>query len=198
MYLPGINNVFSDVKALIIVNGLIKLTKSFKKTANELRKALISAGSHETNELVCSLHFWDQYLNVNDRDQCMKTFWKSRRELSSDQTDPDHAGSGFTGVLELLRGILLEPETEDDQTLLSMSLPLFVVQATEDVFVNPKNASRFQPSNLPRSRKIATDFDQSLRYDILSIHIINLNTNVILFMNVFFSFSETVRSTLVG
>jgi pimeloyl-ACP methyl ester carboxylesterase len=169
MYLPGISLVYPFVKAAIFVSGLIKLSNSFKKTAQELRIALMKAGSHEVNELVCSLHFWDQYLITNDRDECMRLFWKSRRELCSDHTDPEHAGLGYVGVLELLRGILLEPECQDDSTLLDMTLPLFIVQATEDVFVNPKNAVRFQAEKLPKSRKIVTDLDSAMQDG--SVHI---------------------------
>ena len=169
MYLPGLVSVCPDVKAVIFVSGLIKLTKSFRKTAQELRVALLNAGSHEVNELVCSLHFWDQYLITNDRDECMKAFWKTRRELCSDRVEPSNAGQGYVGVLELLRGIILEPDSTDDQTLLESRLPVFVVQATEDVFVNPKNAVRFQPDKLPKSRQVVTDLDQSLRSN--AVHI---------------------------
>jgi hypothetical protein len=169
MYLPGIPSVYPFVKAAVFVSGLIKLSNSFKNTTKELRIALMKAGSHEVNELVCSLHFWDQYLVTNDRDDCMKSFWKSRRELCSDHTDPEHAGLGYVGVLELLRGYLLEPECNDDVTLLDMKLPLFVIQATEDVFVNPKNAMRFSAEKLPKSRTLVSDLDDSLEDG--SVHI---------------------------
>jgi hypothetical protein len=50
-----------------------------------------------------------------------------------------------------------------------MKLPLFVVQATEDVFVNPKNAMRFSAEKLPKSRTLVSDLDDSLEDG--SVHI---------------------------
>ena len=94
VYLPGLPNIQPDVKAVIFVNGMLKLTNGFRRTVLEFRKAMLSAGSHEVNELVCSIHFWDQYLNVHGRDETMKTFWKTRRELCSDLVDPEQAGTG--------------------------------------------------------------------------------------------------------
>jgi hypothetical protein len=62
-------------------------------------------------------------------------------------------GTGFIGVLEQLKGLLMSNPTEfDGASVLLTSLPVVVVQSTEDVFVSPRGASVFLSEQLPPER----------------------------------------------
>jgi hypothetical protein len=150
----------------------------------------------EVNELVTSLHFWDEYLTHVGRDVAMDKFWSSRRGLRMDRLGRCHsisypfsislpfplslplsfplcahfvsskidekAGLGYTGVLEQLKAIVIAPDDFDGASILLTNLPVAIVQATEDVFVDPKSALMFREDRLPPGRILVQDVTDCL------------------------------------
>lgn len=78
------------------------------------------------------------------------------------QTNDDKAGLGYIGVLDLLKGIIIAPDDFDGATILLNDLPILVVQSTEDVFVDPKNAIMFRDDRLPPDRVLVKDVTDCL------------------------------------
>jgi hypothetical protein len=165
--LPDITAITHQVKAVCIVNGVLKFNQAFRQICKDLRHGLLTANAQEVSELVTSLHFWDGYLSEGgsgngsgaDREACLRQFWSLRRGLSSEgvagAVAGAQAGLGYVGVLEQLKGILISPDSFDGASVLAAcSLPLLVVQSTEDVFVSPRGASVFQPDQLPPERSL--------------------------------------------
>ena len=119
------------MKVVCMVNGILKPSKHFKGICRDFRQSLVKAGIFEVNELVTSLHLSDHYLAANDREECLRKFWGPRRGICSEGTDPDQAGAGHVGVLEMLRAILVSPDEFDGASILLTEIPLLVVQVSE-------------------------------------------------------------------
>lgn len=164
MYLPGLPWLESSLKAMVVVNGVLKLSKAFKQTCRDLRNSMMTATAHETNELITALHFWDQYLLNNDRETCLKNFWLPRRGLVADGFGDEKHGQGFIGVLEMLKAILVQPDDFDGALILATdkNYPVLVVQSTEDIFVNPRTAALYQADRLPPERTLVKDIADCL------------------------------------
>ncbi len=179
LYSPGLPWLEPLLRAVIMVNGLLKFNKAFKTICKDLHSALLQADGHEVNELITSLHFHDDYIyqdgDVEIRAKILRRFWESRRGLMSEQPEGGQypvskAGLGYIGVLEQLKGILTSPDNFDGaQMLVNSSVPVLVVQSTEDVFVNPRNAAIYQPDKLPPERKLVTGLVDAL--DENSVHV---------------------------
>ena len=104
---------------------------------------MMQADAYEVNELISSLHFWDQFLIDKGKETVLDSFWKTRRNLRMDAEESTKAGLGYVGVLDLLKGIIISPDDHDGAAILVSDIPVIVVQSTEDVFVDPKNAGRW-------------------------------------------------------
>jgi hypothetical protein len=169
LYAPGLPWLEDLCKCVIFVNGLLKYNKAFRQVCKDLRSSLMQAGAHEVNELITSLHFWDQYMNLHEKGTVLKGFWETRRGLANEDVDHSKSGLGYVGVLEQLRGILTTSDDFDGAQLLTTQLPVLVVQSTEDVFVNPRNAAIYQTERLPPERNLVTDIIDSL--DMNAVHI---------------------------
>lgn len=164
-FLPGMSWLESRLKVVSFVNGILKFNKAFKKICKDLRQSLTTAGTFEVNELMTSLHFWDQYLSINGREECLRKFWSMRKDLRNDGREEDEkekAGLSYFGVLEMLKGILINPDDFDGAMILETEIPVIVIQSTEDVFVDPRNAALFQPSSLPPERRLVDDVTDCL------------------------------------
>ena len=148
LFLPALSWMQKRIKAVVIVNGFIHISKGFKRVCKDLRGALMLANPSEVAELVSSIHFSEDYMSSHDRKATQKAFWSSRRGLCTvNQNDLEQtklqAGKAYTGVLEQLRGLLIGPDvlSQSESFLSSTNIPLFVVQGTDDVFVSPAEVS---------------------------------------------------------
>jgi hypothetical protein len=175
--LPSLDAVLqSSVKHFVFVNGILKYSKKFKKLCKDLRSALLQANVYEANELITSLHFFDDYLMTNNREHCLKQFWSTRRSLypkdanssmnaSSflpDEQQGENAMMNFKGVLEQLKGILISPEEYDGALILVQNeTPVIVIQGTEDVFIDPKSAAIFSSQQLPPERILVRNIEDT-------------------------------------
>jgi hypothetical protein len=169
-YVPLIPWIEQSIKTVILVNGILKLNKSYLRILRDLRTSLLKASNQETTELIISLHLWDQYLFDNGRDTCIKNFWQYRRGIAhSDSSkqpydESNNTGKNFFGILELLRAILITPEPFDGSEILNSKFAICAVQSSEDIFVDPRNAMHYQADQLPPERVSVTDvadiFDQ--------------------------------------
>ena len=132
----------------------------------------------EVQALVTSLHLWDTYVDMHstvatssaDRDDSnnnadltqigtdgqehlsvLDTFWSVRKGLCDE--DANGRGTGYVGIIAQIKAILgLGPDDFDGAIVLTSQLPVVVVQSTENVFVNPRSASVYQPDQLPPER----------------------------------------------
>lgn len=100
--------VRNQIRAIFAINGYLKLNGGVKRICKELRDAMVSANSYEVNELIVSLHFYDEYLIQNGREEVLKKFWACRRGLCSYDVPDESAGRGYVGVLEHLNGIMVD------------------------------------------------------------------------------------------
>lgn len=148
LFLPALDWMQRRLKSVVLVNGFIHISKGFKRVCKDLRSSLLLAKPIEVAELVSSLHFSDDFLRSNNRQNCQKLFWATRRGLCSiNQNDIAQIhlqdGKQYAGVLEQLRGLLIGPDVLNpaDSFLMSTKIPLFVIQGTDDVFVNPTEIS---------------------------------------------------------
>ena len=69
----------------------------------------------------------------------------------------EKAELGYAGVLDQLKGIVISPDDFDGASILLSDLPVVIIQSTEDVFVDPKNALLFRGDRLPPERVVVTD-----------------------------------------
>ena len=81
LYLPLIPEVHYQTKAVTFLNGLLRHSKKFKQLCKDLRQSMMDSNAFEVNELITTLHLWDEYMSVNGRDVVLEKFWSSRREL---------------------------------------------------------------------------------------------------------------------
>jgi multidrug efflux pump subunit AcrA (membrane-fusion protein) len=151
---PDIGWLKYRIKVVCIVNGMLKFNKTYKQLCKELRQALLNSDSFEVYQLVSSLHFYDDYLQNNGRDEMLKVFWSLRKELCADSVEVKMAGKGYIGVLEHLKLVFNNKDTFDGASMLQTSLPIVVVQSTEDVFVTPQHTSMYKSDNLPPERHL--------------------------------------------
>ena len=144
----------------------------------------------EVQALVTSLHLWDTYLEMQstvattsaDRDDnnnnntseltllgtdgqehlsVMDTFWSLRTGLCDE--DAEGRGTGYVGIIAQIKAILgLGPDDFDGAIVLTSQLPVIVVQSTENVFVNPRSASVYQPDQLPPERYLVPTIADAL------------------------------------
>lgn len=163
LYLNTFSELKYQTKGICFINGLLRYSKSFKKICKDLRQSMIDADSYEVNELITSLHFNDEYFNLFGREAALDMFWSSRKDLCMPtEMNEEKAGLGYVGILEQLKGIIISPDDFDGATLLLSEIPVVVVQSTEDVFVDPKNAAMFQNERLPPERNLVTNVADSL------------------------------------
>lgn len=196
LYLPRLPEVHYQTKSVTFINGILRYSKKFKQICKDLRQSMLDCNLVEVNELVTSLHFWDEYLTHVGRDVAMDKFWSSRRGLRMDRLGRCHsisypfsislpfplslplsfplcahfvsskidekAGLGYTGVLEQLKAIVIAPDDFDGASILLTNLPVAIVQATEDVFVDPKSALMFREDRLPPGRILVQDVTDCL------------------------------------
>jgi hypothetical protein len=107
---------------------------------------------------ICSLYLWDEYIDSHGEKEVFARFWKSRQTLFEDGSTEDSRGQSLSGVFDMMQGFLLGPEDMHPSDLLEIDLPLFIIQGTEDVFVDPRHASIFQPDHLPPgSERVVVD-----------------------------------------
>jgi len=68
----------------------------------------------------------------------------------------------YTGILELLKGLMLCPDEPEANGFLASAIPVVVVQSTEDVFVDPRQAAAYftQDNMLRFGRRVVEDFGQ--------------------------------------
>eukprot|EP00981_Chlorochromonas_danica_P003055 scaffold607_cov160-Ochromonas_danica.AAC.28 len=156
-----------SVRSIILTNGFLRINKKLRQIVRDLRLALLQANLSEAHELITSLHFHDEFLATHDRKECLSRFWKTRKNLSVAMQEESNAAvrnlSGFMGVLEQLRGLLISPDEFDGaQLLTSTDVPVVVIQSTENVFVDPKQAAVFSPDQLPPERFLVNDLVDSL------------------------------------
>ena len=155
LLLPSMYWLQLRVKAVLIVNGLIKISKAFRSLCAELKHHLEGAATAaDVRELVCSLHLWAEYTSEKSREECIERFWSDRGTMCDGQR---RGGMGYTGVLAQLRGILdCNPDEFDGAAVLLTDIPLVAVYSTEDVFLNPRGASVFQAQQLPPERSLVS------------------------------------------
>lgn len=156
-----------NVRSIVLVNGFLRINKKLRQIVRDLRLALLQANLSEAHELITSLHFHDDFLATHDRKECLSRFWKTRKNLSLAIQEESNAAvrnlSGFMGILEQLRGLLISPDEFDGaQLLTSTDVPVVVIQSTENVFVDPKQAAVFSPDQLPPERFLVNDLVDSL------------------------------------
>ena len=84
LYLPLLQELHYQTKAVVVCNGLLRHSKKFKQLCKDLRQSLIDSNAFEINELITSLHLWDEYITVNGRESTLDKFWSTRRELKMD------------------------------------------------------------------------------------------------------------------
>eukprot|EP01040_Poterioochromonas_malhamensis_P013046 gene13046-14311_t len=175
----------STLHHLIFVNGILKYSKKFKRLCKDFYTALLQANIYEANELMISLHFFDEYLAMGGadgnagsmtREECLKKFWATRRSLYA-RKDTDNESEeakkaferngvvqvAYKGIIEQLKGILISPEEYDGAMILVQhNTPIVVVQSTEDVFIDPKAAAIYSSQQLPPERRLVTQLEQSI------------------------------------
>jgi hypothetical protein len=160
-HLPSMPPIVKDhIKSALFVNGFLRLNKKIRLVSRDFRYALTQANISEAHELITSLHFYDDYLAKYNREECLKKFWSTRRNLyiSNESSTPVKTLSGFIGVLEQLRGLLVTGDDFDGAMLLvETNIPIIVIQSTEDVFIDPKVAAIYSPNQLPPNRYIVQD-----------------------------------------
>ena len=150
----------------------------------------MSMAEGEVQALVTSLHLWDTYLethsavatsaadrdDVNNNDNSdltqigtdgqellsvLDTFWSLRKGLCNE--DADGHGTGYVGIIAQIKAILgLGPDDFDGAIVLTSQLPVIVVQSTENIFVNPRSASVYQPDQLPPERYLVPTIADAL------------------------------------
>lgn len=165
LYLSALAWMQRRLKAVILVNSFVHMSKGFKRVCKDMRSALMLANPAEVAELVSSLHFSDDYLRATDRQTAQTLFWSTRRGLcliNQDDIAQTHlkAGKQYTGVLEQLRGLLIGPDAlnSSESFLSSTKIPLFVIQGTDDVFVNPADTSiAYSKTNLEAANRVLVD-----------------------------------------
>ena len=65
------------------------------------------------------------------------------------------SGLAYVGLLEQLKALILPPADYDGAMMIvDTAYPMVVVQSTEDVFIDPKVASVYSPSQLPPEERI--------------------------------------------
>lgn len=159
---PDIGWLKTRIKVIFIINGMLKFNKTYQQLCKELRQAMLSSDSFEVYQLVSSLHFYDDYLENNGADEMLKVFWSLRKELCADSVEVKFAGKGYIGVLEQLKLIYNNKDTFDGASILQTSIPIVVIQSTEDVFVTPQHTSMYQSDNLPPERFLVNKTSECL------------------------------------
>jgi hypothetical protein len=117
--LPDLPWLESRVKAVCIVNGVIKMNKPFRKICRDLQKHLMHGGDIEVDASISALHLWEAYLSENNKEVSLGRFWKLREGLCVSQDKKGGAGinqhgRGYVGVLDQLKGLLI-PVSEGEE-----------------------------------------------------------------------------------
>ena len=167
-YLPGLPWLQTRLRALCMVNGCFKISKLLKRKCKLLLKSMTTSIPQEVNELILSLSFWDGFYAQRGRSHCITEFWSTRRGLLREDLSKEALyGEGerdntqYRGVLEMLKGIISRSGDFDHSALLrSSSLPLVVVQSTEDQLLEHQAALLFQADNLPQPRYGVNDLSK--------------------------------------
>lgn len=134
---------YACVRAVVLVNGFVRVGASMRRVVSELSDALDSLGSQELNELIAALHLWDGHTELTGREAAMQAFWRSRRGVVAVE-----GGERYAGVQAQLRGLLDSPSAVTETSLLeTCTRPLILVHSTEDVFVDPREAEKLRAAN---------------------------------------------------
>ena len=188
-YLNELPELKWQIRAFIVVNGLLRCNKKFQSTCKEVRKVMMDGNTFEVNELLINLHFMNDYLVHEGKNSCLDKFWSTRRGLamlplaSSSATtasiapttdtlkglESDKAGLGYVGVLEQLRAFMDVNDIAKNNLLTSSDIPLLVIQSTEDIFVDPKNATVYHQDKLASPRYSISDIVNCL--DTNAVHV---------------------------
>ncbi|RYH22833.1 hypothetical protein EON65_18680 [archaeon] len=159
--------VRESTKGAVLVNGFLRVNKKLRSICRDFRIALQDATLPEAHELIISLHFCDEFLAAHNRHETFAKFWATRRNLQSTDSNINTQTvknlSGFIGVLEQLKGVTVAQDDFDGAVMLTKSeLPVLVIQGTENVFVDPINASVFDPGQLPPLRTMVNNVVDAL------------------------------------
>lgn len=106
------------------------------------------------------------------RQEQLLKFWSTRKLLQQAKDNPNEVidpkqkkktiqdlevlnGFGFKGILEQLKGLIVTVDDFDGATILmNNSIPIIVVQGTENIFIDPKHAAIYSPQQLPPNRRL--------------------------------------------
>lgn len=173
----------NSIKQIFLINSFLKINKKLKMICKDLYLALLNANIFEANELITSLFISPSFLSNNDREEVLKKFWNSRQSfqeiklnietLKKTFDEDSHESklnqeikamnSGFYTLIQHLRGIVLTPDTFDGaKFLVDSNIPFVVIHGTENVFIDPRNASIFSPQELPPERNLVGKIEESL------------------------------------
>jgi len=160
------------VRAVVLVNALMEISRAFKKLCTDLRRGLLMGTHPEVHAMIGPLHFYEELLHRRGPETLLDEFWSHREALSVGGVPSEEAGLAFVGVLAQLKGLITASQEGFDgaAALLKKSeVPVVVVQSTEDQFVSPKNAAAFQGDRLPPNRILVSSIADSL--DIGAVHV---------------------------
>ncbi len=197
-YLPSMPWLQNVVRAVIVVNGVFKISKNIKKIYRVLQQTMVQSIAHEANELIASLHFWSGYLEKNGRNKCIEEFWGNRKGLNysvgtnGQMNDSSLIGSNssvtaanranYKGVLDQLAAYL-SPILEDfdARTILkSTNVPMVIVQSTEDQFYGSQVVtSTFKQEKLPENRYLVNDIVECNELGAIYVHYLEAGHEVI-------------------
>lgn len=94
---------------------------------------MATSSPHELNELISSLHFYDDYISQNGKSNILNKFWSTRQGLQ--QSSNENSNLGFFGIMEQIKAILISTDSFDGAQILTTDIPILVIQSTEDVFI---------------------------------------------------------------
>ncbi len=197
-YLPSMPWLQNLVKAVIVVNGVFKISKNIKKIYRVLQQTMVQSIAHEANELITSLHFWSGYFEKNGRIKCIEEFWGNRKGLNhsvsnnglmSDSSSLGNNSSAtavnranYKGVLDQLAAYL-SPILEDFDArviLKSTNVPMVIVQSTEDQFYGSQVVtSTFKQEKLPENRYLVDDIVECNELGAIYVHYLEAGHEVI-------------------
>ena len=171
-FMPDMPWLMGRVRAIVLVNALMEITRAFKKMCTDLRRGLLMGTHPEVHAMIGPLHFYEDLLQRCGPEKVLDEFWSHRDALSVGGVPSEEAGLAFVGVLAQLKGLITASQEGFDGAaalLRKTEVPVVVVQATEDQFVSPKNAAAFQGDRLPPNRTLVSSVADSL--DLGAVHV---------------------------
>ena len=197
-YLPSMPWLQNVVRAVMVVNGVFKISKNIKKIYRVLQQTMVQSIAHEANELIASLHFWSGYFEKNGRNKCIEEFWGNRKglnysiDVNGQMSDSSSIGNNssvtaanranYKGVLDQLAAFL-SPILEDFDAraiLKSTNVPIVIVQSTEDQFYGSQVVtSTFKQDKLPENRYLVNDIVECNELGAIYVHYLEAGHEVI-------------------